>query len=298
MFNVKKIKNKTKEVILSILKFKIRSNIWLLMGIFIFLVALVATPVILTTNYLTEQKAEAEQIASQEENNSLRSQLDSYKEEVSSVVEIRDNYRNSIREIVELLYAKDTHLGIGGSGSITIESSDQINLLTIRNIIATMEDDQRLLAEVRNYLTVRREFIESFPYTWPVDTGGVPHISSGWGFREDLFIEDSMGLHLHAGIDIDLDVGTAVVSTADGIVLYSYYHEQFGNIIVIKHQNEFTTSYAHMDERHVRAGDVVKRGDQIGTVGSTGLSTGPHIHYEIRQSGVSLDPMIFLSTNF
>lgn len=292
--------NKIKLIVNNVLTFKITSNIWLLVGVFIFTGLLILTPIVITTNYLAQQTINASKMAQAEEFQLIQSQLDSYKEEISDVVQIRDSYRNSIREIVELLYARDTKVGIGGQTGPTIEGSDQINLLTIRNIIATMEDDQRMLSEVRHYLEVRREFIESFPFMWPVDTGGVPHISSGYGFREDVFniSNDPSGLHLHAGIDIDLPIGTPVVATADGVVMLVDDLPVMGYIIVLRHANGFTTGYSHLDEINVRDGERVKRGQQIGTVGNTGMSTGPHLHYEIRQNGIAYDPMLFLGTNF
>lgn len=295
-----KIKEKAQELFDKISTFKITSNIWVLSGIFAGLILLIITPIIITTNYLADQTIEASIVAQEEEFQLIQSQLDSYKEEIADVVQIRDSYRSSIQEIVELLYVRDTHLGIGGQTGPTIEGSDQINLLTIRNIIASMEDDQRMLSEVRHYLTARREFIESFPFMWPVDVGGVPHVSSGFGFREDVFnvSDDPSGLHLHAGIDIDLPIGTPVIATAEGTVMWAGEDEYMGYIIVLRHANGFTTGYSHLNTIEVRTGQRVERGHQIGTVGNTGMSTGPHLHYEIRQNGIAYDPMIFLSTNF
>lgn len=293
-----KLIEKSKKIFKNIITFKIKSNFLILIGIISVLVVIILIPAIIKANYLANEKIEIEKLSTQEELELLQMHLDKYKEEVADVVRIRDSYRNSIKEIVELLYVKDTHIGIGGYGGNSIEITDEVNLLTIRNIIASMEDDQRLLVEVKNYLEVRRDFIQSFPFIWPVDTGGVPHVSSGYGFREDLFGQGEDGIHLHKGIDIDLAIGTPVVSTAGGTVLFAFVDEVMGKIIVVRHQNGFTTSYAHLDRFLVKMGDTVKRGDKIGTVGNTGLTTGPHIHYEIRQNGISLDPMLFLSTNF
>jgi len=273
-------------------------NIWTLVAILIISTIIISVPVIIRSSYLSNQKIEAAKLSVEEEVRILNVQLDSYKEEIREIVQIRDNYRSSIKEIVNLLYARDSHVGIGGAAGPSISETDEVNLLTIRNIIATMQDDQRLFSEVKNYLEARKNFIESFPFIWPVVTNGVPHVSSGYGFRHDLFNEDG-SLRLHAGIDINLREGHPVIATADGTVLWTLWDDDMGYIIVLSHRNGFTTGYSHLKEVQVNIGQVVKRGEQIGTVGNTGRSSmGSHLHYEIRQNGVSLDPMIFLSTNF
>lgn len=281
-----------------IIHYKLSINIWTLIIYFIISLSLVLIPSIISIRIISNRRIEATNHATYEENRLLQNQLDSYKQEISEIVRIRDTYRSSIREIVEMLHARDSHIAAGGQLGTGIELSDEINILTIRNIIASMDDDQRLLREVRHYLSARRSFIESFPFIWPVQTRGVPHISSGYGFRGDVINPLTENVHYHRGIDIDLPVGTPVIATATGFVESAYFHHQLGNIIILNHENGFTTVYSHLNEFNVRRGERVVRGQQIGTVGNTGLSTGPHLHYEIRQNGISMDPMMFLTTNF
>ena len=94
----------------------------------------------------------------------------------------------------------------------------------------------------------------------------------------------------HKGIDLRAPKGTAVYATANGVVAKSSYHEGYGKMIVIKHEQAFATLYAHLDELLVEEGEELKIGQKIGTVGSTGRSTGPHLHYEVRKGGEHLDP--------
>ncbi len=94
----------------------------------------------------------------------------------------------------------------------------------------------------------------------------------------------------HKGIDFRAPKGAAVYATGDGIVEKSEYHEKYGKVIVIKHGVSFQTLYAHLNDLLVSEGSNVKKGDQIGTVGNTGLSTGDHLHYEVRKDGENVNP--------
>ena len=94
----------------------------------------------------------------------------------------------------------------------------------------------------------------------------------------------------HQGVDIPLKTGDPVYATFTGKVRMSKYFGAYGNVIVIRHENGIETFYAHLSKRHVEAGDRVNAGDVIGLGGSTGRSTGPHLHYETRYNGFAFDP--------
>lgn len=104
----------------------------------------------------------------------------------------------------------------------------------------------------------------------------------------------------HFGIDIAADLGTPIYAVCDGKVHRSFYSNSYGNVIFIEHENGLETVYAHLHERFVKAGDVVKEGEQIGTVGSTGRSTGPHLHFEVHignwniEKSNAIDPLLIL----
>lgn len=98
----------------------------------------------------------------------------------------------------------------------------------------------------------------------------------------------------HAGVDIPVPPGTEVVSAFQGVVRLSTYHRGYGNIIIIRHPNGLETAYAHLSERKVKSGDIVSAGDLIGYSGSTGRSTGPHLHFETLYCGHSFDPESFI----
>ena len=115
--------------------------------------------------------------------------------------------------------------------------------------------------------------------------------ASSFGWR----IDPITGQHaLHEGIDFIADVGTPVFAAAGGVVIFAEYHYQYGNMVEIDHGNDFITRYAHASKLFVKVGDVVHRGRKVAVVGSTGRSTGPHLHFEVRYRGVAQNPARFL----
>ncbi|MBO5897131.1 MAG: M23 family metallopeptidase [Clostridia bacterium] len=100
----------------------------------------------------------------------------------------------------------------------------------------------------------------------------------------------------HAGIDIAASTGTAIYSAFDGEVVFAGYDQWNGNYLKIKHENNIMTVYCHCESLYVKKGDTVKMGERIAAVGSTGSSTGPHLHFELRINNVSYDPQPALKT--
>ncbi len=125
----------------------------------------------------------------------------------------------------------------------------------------------------------------------PVD---VAYNSSSFGWRMDLFAGHRV---FHEGLDYPALTGTPIVAAAGGVVLKAQYHPQFGNMIDIDHGNDIMTRYAHASRLHVKVGDIVQRGQLVADVGTTGRSTGPHLHFEVRVKGVARDPRKFLVRN-
>jgi murein DD-endopeptidase MepM/ murein hydrolase activator NlpD len=99
---------------------------------------------------------------------------------------------------------------------------------------------------------------------------------------------------MHEGVDFPGSVGTPIKAAATGIVISAERHPEYGNMIEIDHGNDMTTRYAHASKLLVKAGDMVKRGQLIAEVGSTGRSTGPHLHFEVRYRGAAQNPNRFL----
>lgn len=126
--------------------------------------------------------------------------------------------------------------------------------------------------------------VVSVPSRHPVNAG---YVSSNFGWRAHPVLG---GRRRHHGIDIAAPEGTPVYATADGLIERANYSGSYGNVIYIDHGSDLQTRYAHLSGLNVRDGQRVKKGDLIGFVGSTGRSTGPHLHYEVRVDGVAVNP--------
>ncbi len=104
----------------------------------------------------------------------------------------------------------------------------------------------------------------------------------------------SLGEYAHSGIDIIADKGTKVLAVADGKVTKAEFGSAYGYHIVIEHTDGYETLYAHLQEIKVSVGDTITAGDEIGTVGATGMATGPHLHLELRCNGESINPLEYI----
>ena len=121
----------------------------------------------------------------------------------------------------------------------------------------------------------------------------IGNITSDFGIRNHPITGE---LRFHAGVDIAASKGTPIYSSFDGTVVTSSYNKWNGNYLKIKHDNDIMTVYCHCEKLKVNKGDKVRAGDIIATVGSTGSSTGPHLHFEFRINNISYDPEIALKT--
>jgi murein DD-endopeptidase MepM/ murein hydrolase activator NlpD len=121
-----------------------------------------------------------------------------------------------------------------------------------------------------------------------------PYNASSFGRRIDPFTGQWA---MHEGIDFLADAGSSVAAAASGVVVFAGLHPQYGYMVDIDHGNDLVTRYAHASRLFVKEGDIVQRGRKIAEVGSTGRSTGPHLHFEVRYRGAAQNPMKFLMSN-
>lgn len=121
------------------------------------------------------------------------------------------------------------------------------------------------------------------------------YITDRFGTRRNPFGEG--GSEFHTGLDIAVGFGSSVRSTADGLVIYAGPRTGYGNVVVIDHGFGMSTRYGHLSSFTVSPGQFVRRGDLIGNAGSTGRSTGPHVHYELRENSTPVDPLRFSTTS-
>ncbi|MDO8351334.1 MAG: M23 family metallopeptidase [Gallionella sp.] len=126
------------------------------------------------------------------------------------------------------------------------------------------------------------------PSSAPVNEG---FYTSNFGWRVDPFTGKTS---MHEGVDFMAEAGTTIHASAGGVVVYADSHSQYGNMLEVDHGNDIVTRYAHASRLWVKVGQVVRRGDKIAEVGSTGRSTGNHLHFEVRYKGIAQNPERFL----
>lgn len=168
--------------------------------------------------------------------------------------------------------------------------------LTLDELLGAMDDLEEVTGSRVDWLTVveSRLFDQKIQRTLVPTEKPVPgvRVGSPFGFRIDPITGRSA---LHTGLDFPADTGTPILAAAGGVVVVQQYHAAYGNMVEIDHGNELITRYAHASAVNVKKGDIVRRGQKIAEVGSTGRSTGPHLHFEVWVSGVPQDPQRFLA---
>jgi len=168
--------------------------------------------------------------------------------------------------------------------------------LSMEELQATLSDLEKLTAQRTDLMTVMesRLFEQKIrhmmvPTQKPVSTG---ILGSAFGWRIDPI---TGGSALHTGLDFQAETGSPILAAAGGVVVTQEYHPAYGNMVEIDHGNELITRYAHASKVYVKKGDLIKRGQKIAEVGTTGRSTGPHLHFEVWVEGVPQDPQKFLN---
>ena len=146
--------------------------------------------------------------------------------------------------------------------------------------------EEILRRELQLQMEAAQLYIANYPTIKPV----LGEISSGFGMRTTVF---NRSLHMHRGVDIPAPTGTPVLAAGGGTVYFAGWIQGYGNTVIIDHGIGITTLYAHNSRILVATGDEVLRGQRIALVGSTGQSTGPHVHYEVRVDGVAVNPVDF-----
>lgn len=156
---------------------------------------------------------------------------------------------------------------------------------------------QRLEVQASSYDTLQKlvetkeRMLSSIPAIQPVSNKTLNRVASGFGYRIDPIYKTPK---MHTGIDFTAATGTPIYATGDGTIRESGYDNGgYGNHVVINHGYGYQSLYGHMKKTKVRVGDRVKRGEVIGWVGSTGKSTGPHLHYEVIKNNDKIDPIHF-----
>jgi murein DD-endopeptidase MepM/ murein hydrolase activator NlpD len=161
---------------------------------------------------------------------------------------------------------------------------------SIDDTAADFDQLKKIIIELRQDWSKQLSWLQTLPTGTPI-TGDF-RVSSGFGMRTDPFTGT---LARHEGLDFTAATGTSILASADGVITRSGWEDTYGNVIEITHAEGYMTRYAHISNRIGKEGQKVKRGELIAEVGSTGRSTGPHLHYEIFRYGQVINPVQVLS---
>jgi murein DD-endopeptidase MepM/ murein hydrolase activator NlpD len=181
----------------------------------------------------------------------------------------------------------------GQGGPAPTSSAGEITYTDFQSKIAEvsriLDDRADKLGVLDSVLMDGRLAAKAIPTTLPVETG---FYSSNFGYRIDPFTGRQA---FHAGVDFNAAMGSPVLAAAGGVIAAAERHTEYGNMVDVDHDNGLTTRYAHLSKMNVKVGDVVLKGQKVGELGQTGRATGPHLHFEVRENSVPLNPNRFLA---
>lgn len=239
------------------------------------------------------------------DNKILRTKMDYVSQQVEkglAYLEMTKKTDRQLRKMLgmnpDLIYDDDS---VGGPNASDLSDfrrflsskASEIRETSLNNSIFRMQEESRRrlssYAEVTWYITNRHNASKATPAIWPVSG----RITSYYGYR---IAPLRIASEYHTGIDIAAEPGAPVYATADGVVRYSGWANGYGLSMVLDHGFAYSTLYGHFSELVVKEGTQVKRGQMVGRVGSTGTSTGPHLHYEVWLDGMSKNPVKYLQT--
>jgi murein DD-endopeptidase MepM/ murein hydrolase activator NlpD len=232
------------------------------------------------------------------QNRSLRSQIAVIDREVADFEEQMNELKDRDLKIYRAMYEADPPKPVNYRGKDYAELLDlpqgkliQRIMQKIDRLEASAKIQEQSYTTLAKLIRTKEEVINSIPAIQPVANRDLNRMASGYGYRMDPFYHTAT---FHAGMDFTCDIGTPVYATGDGVVQKSMNDGWgYGNHVIISHGFGYSTLYGHLSRIAARPGSKIKRGQVIGYVGSTGRSTGPHLHYEVRKNGNPLNPAFF-----
>jgi murein DD-endopeptidase MepM/ murein hydrolase activator NlpD len=181
---------------------------------------------------------------------------------------------------------------VGGPGDIlaTKETSLAEVADSLTDMLGLISDRKRKLTQLEQAIMEKDLKKQATPSGWPVLSG---YISSKFGYRKHPIRRRA---HFHSGVDFASKRGTPVIAVADGMVAFSGWQSGYGRLVEVRHMDGLKTRYAHNQKNLVKKGEMVKKGQTIAKLGSTGRSTGPHVHFEVRKNGKAVNPLKYVGT--
>lgn len=233
------------------------------------------------------------------ENNALKGELTALEKRVNTALTVMDQIRSRDDNFYRVMMQVDPiKLSHRYAGQVPETDYTKLYKLSDKELLSKLNNNLTLLErqlyvqsgsfdELRSLAMSQKDKIDHIPAVLPINITDYT-MSSGYGYRVDPVFG---GTAFHAGLDFAAPSGTPVYATADGVVEAATRAGGYGNKIDIEHGYNYITRYAHLSKIDVSKGQQVKRGDKIGEVGSTGKSTGPHLHYEVRYKGEPQNPV-------
>jgi len=222
----------------------------------------------------------------QGENETLRQVNQEFESSIRKLQDQLTTYEDRTRQLAIVAgiatLGDGAEAGIGGSAPV-----DEVGLDELPAMASRIEQIDGTLKTIEARLNQRARWISQTPAITPVK--GI--LTSGFGYRADPLTH---GRGNHQGVDIAAAPGQPVRASADGIVMRAGLLGGLGKAIYLAHGYGLTTRYGHLSRVEVRPGQRVKRGDIVGRVGNTGRSTGYHLHYEVRQDGAPVNPLVYI----
>ncbi|MBX2902643.1 MAG: M23 family metallopeptidase [Chitinophagales bacterium] len=223
--------------------------------------------------------------------------------EVQRISEVLEELHYRDGNVYRVLFESDpipSEVWQVGSGGVNkyrnLEKYDNGEL--IKNLSIKVDKLRRQMAiqsksydQIADLIQNREDMLSSMPSIQPVTNKDLKHLASGFGMRTDPVYKISK---FHEGMDFAAPTGTEVYVTGNGVVeTVEYSYSGYGNQVVVNHGYGYKTRYAHLSKFKVKVGQKLKRGDLVGLVGSTGKSTGPHLHYEVIKGGNAVNPVYY-----
>lgn len=262
------------------------------------LVSLIIGFVVLSTDYAASQQETLVETVNFE---TAQANLDSVVDEVSELIKVYRVFENAMQSTLgELNIATREDEGFSGSGDISsildleeVQGSTPREVFDVRRLRSSLSDAIEPVNQIADILSAEKQLLSDIPTLWPV-VGGRNALTMEFGPSEHPIRDE---WYLHKGADIAGPIGLPIVAAANGKVVESRLDQisGYGNMIIIEHKYGFRTRYSHMSRRLVSEGQEVYQGQQIGLLGNTGLSSGPHLDFQVMLGTEVLDPTTFLS---
>ncbi|OJF76456.1 MAG: peptidase M23 [Treponema sp. CETP13] len=236
-----------------------------------------------------------------DENKTTLANLDELRDENNNLLQAAQRFQSSLSKSLSLIGINqvsntDTSIQNGDLSSLFSSEAKAQGSVTetadIRKLTSYLEGAVQPVEQIGKMLETQGDIFADTPSIWPIK-GGIGHVSMTFGQN----LHPITGQwYIHKGIDLSTwRTGDSVLATANGQIVTVAYDPSFGNYVIIKHAYGYYTRYAHLKASYVKKGQFVSQGETIGAIGNTGISTGPHLHYEVHIGSDVVDPAKYVN---